>query len=131
MAISTVFQQAFNATEKRAGIELGSAYIDAEEITDRALSWASSTSSNPRFLWVHYMDVHHPYVPPAEHQRRFRDEPVNDRDAVQLRRKMLESPEKITDQEFNTLIDLHDSEISYVDAQVERLIRNTSGRMGQ
>jgi len=31
-------QQAFNATEKRAGIELGSAYIDAEEITDRALS---------------------------------------------------------------------------------------------
>jgi len=123
MAISTVFlQQAFNATEKRAGIELGSAYIDAEEITDRALSWASSTSSNPRFLWVHYMDVHHPYVPPAEHQRRFRDEPVNDRDAVQLRRKMLESPEKITDQEFNTLIDLYDSEISYVDAQVERLI---------
>ncbi|ACM59099.1 sulfatase [Halorubrum lacusprofundi] len=115
-------QQAFNATEKRAGIELGSAYIDAEEITDRALSWASSTSSNPRFLWVHYMDVHHPYVPPAEHQRRFRDEPVNDRDAVQLRRKMLESPEKITDQEFNTLIDLYDSEISYVDAQVERLI---------
>jgi len=47
---------------------------------------------------------------------------VNDRDAVQLRRKMLESPEKITDQEFNTLIDLYDSEISYVDAQVERLI---------
>jgi arylsulfatase A-like enzyme len=68
------------------------------------------------------MDVHHPYVPPAEHQRRFRDEPVTDRDAVQLRRKMLESPEEITDQEFNTLIDLYDSEIAYVDAQVDRLI---------
>lgn len=115
-------QQAFNATEKRAGIELGSAYVDAEEITDHALSWASSTSSTPRFLWVHYMDVHHPYVPPSEHQRRFRDEPVNDRDAVQLRRKMLESPGEITSTEFDTLIDLYDSEIAYVDAQVERLI---------
>lgn len=115
-------QQAFNATEKRAGIELGSAYVDAEEITDLALSWASSTSSTPRFLWVHYMDVHHPYVPPSEHQRRFRDEPVDDRDAVQLRRKMLESPEEISNTEFDTLIDLYDSEISYVDAQVERLI---------
>lgn len=123
-----LLQQAFNATEKQAGIELGSAYIDAEEITDRALSWASSTSSTPRFLWVHYMDVHHPYVPPAEHQKRFRDEPVNDRDAVQLRRKMLESPGEITDQEFNTLIDLYDAEISYVDGQVERLIETLQAK---
>lgn len=123
-----LLQQAFNATEKQAGIELGSAYIDAEEITDRALSWASSTSSNPRFLWVHYMDVHHPYVPPAEHQKRFRDEPVTDRDAVQLRRKMLESPGEITAQEFNTLIDLYDAEISYVDAQVERLIETLQAK---
>lgn len=117
-----LLQQAFNETEKQAGIELGSAYVDAQEITDRALAWAASTSKAPRFLWVHYMDVHHPYVPPSRHQRRFRNEPVNNRDAIQLRRKMLESPWRITDAEFETLIDLYDSEIAYVDEQVERLI---------
>lgn len=117
-----ILQRAFNATEKQAGIELGSAYVDAEEITDRALRWARSTDESPRFLWVHYMDVHHPYVPPERYQERFRDHPISDRDAVQLRRKMLESPDEIEDDELEALIDLYDAEIAYVDAEVERLV---------
>lgn len=123
-AIYGILQQVFNITEKQAGVELGSAYVDAQDITDRALNWARSVNSSPRFLWVHYMDVHHPYVPPAEHQRRFRDNPISDRDAVQLRRKMLESPTEISDVELQKLTDLYDAEISYVDAEVERLLQN-------
>jgi len=117
-----VLQRAFNATEKQAGIELGSAYVDAEEITDRALEWSRSTDGGPRFLWVHYMDVHHPYVPPKRYQERFRDHSISDRDAVQLRRKMLESPDEIGDGELEALIDLYDAEIAYVDAEVDRLV---------
>jgi len=77
-------QGLFNATEKRTGIEVGSPYVDAAELTDLALDWVRDEGGDdgPRFLWVHYMDVHHPYVPPADYQRRFRDEPVSDRDAV-------------------------------------------------
>lgn len=116
-------QWAFNATEKQTGIELGSAYIGAEEITNRALNWAENTDEAPRFLWVHYMDVHHPYVPPEEYQHRFREDPINDRDAVQLRRKMLESPETVTNTELQSIVDLYDAEIAYVDAEIERLIK--------
>ncbi|QKG91347.1 sulfatase [Halorubrum salinarum] len=121
-AIYALLQRAFNATEKQTGIELGSAYVGAEEITNRALEWARSTDDGPRFLWVHYMDVHHPYVPPEKYQKRFRDDSVSDRDAVRLRRKMLESPDEITVDELNTLVDLYDAEIAYVDAEVERLV---------
>ncbi|OYR81724.1 sulfatase [Halorubrum sp. E3] len=121
-AIYRLLQRAFNATEKQTGIELGSAYVGAGEITNQALEWARSMDKGPRFLWVHYMDVHHPYVPPEKYQKRFRDDPVSDRDAVQLRRKMLESPDKITDDELNTLVDLYDAEIAYVDAEVDRLV---------
>jgi arylsulfatase A-like enzyme len=121
-ALYGLLQQAFNATEKQVGIELGSAYVDAERITERALEWVRSKDNGPRFLWVHYMDVHHPYVPPEKYQERFRDHPVSDRDAVQLRRKMLESPDEITDEELGTLIDLYDAEIAYVDAEVDRLV---------
>lgn len=121
-ALYGLLQQAFNATEKQVGIELGSAYVDAEGITERALEWVRSKDNGPRFLWVHYMDVHHPYVPPEKYQERFRDHPVSDRDAVQLRRKMLESPDEITDEELGTLIDLYDAEIAYVDAEVDRLV---------
>jgi len=127
-------QRAFNATEKRAGVEIGSAYVDAEDVTDLALEWveeAAPDRDGPRFLWVHYMDVHHPYVPPAEHQRRFRDEPVPERDAIQLRRKMLEAPDEVTESELETLIDLYDAEIAYVDAEIGRLLDGVESRWGE
>ncbi|WP_375142079.1 sulfatase [Natronoarchaeum rubrum] len=126
-------QRAFNATEKRAGVEIGSAYVDAADVTDLALEWVEESATDrgsPRFLWVHYMDVHHPYVPPAEHQRRFRDEPVSERDAIQLRRKMLESPDEVTESELETLIDLYDAEIAYVDAEIGRLLDGVESRWG-
>jgi len=121
-AVYSLLQTAFNATEKRTGIEVGSAYVGAEAITDMAIEWATGAPDAPRFLWVHYMDVHHPYVPPAKYQRRFRETPVDDRTAVRLRRKMLESPAAVTDGELETLIDLYDAEIAYVDAEVARLL---------
>ena len=40
---------------------------DGREITSRALEWAKGTRS-PAFLWVHYMDTHFPYLPPARMQ---------------------------------------------------------------
>jgi len=127
-------QRAFNATEKRAGVEIGSAYVDAADVTDLALEWveesAAADHDSPRFLWVHYMDVHHPYVPPAEHQRRFRDEPVSERDAIQLRRKMLEAPDDVTDRELDTIVDLYDAEIAYVDAEIGRLLDGVEARWG-
>lgn len=116
-----LLQKIFDATERGTGVELGSAYVRADEITDRAIDWAKDTSG-PRFLWVHYMDVHHPYIPPERDQRRFRKEIIEDRQAVKLRRKMLEEPEKITEQERQNLIDLYDAEISFVDREVNRLL---------
>lgn len=124
-------QQLFNATEKRTGVEVGSPYVDATELTDIALDWARKVDNDsPRFLWVHYMDVHHPYVPPADCQRRFRDSPLPDRDAVQLRRKMLETPDDISEGERQTLIDLYDAEIAYVDREVGRLLKGIRSTWG-
>lgn len=124
-------QRLFNATEKRTGIEVGSAYVDAAELTDLALDWVEkSADGGPRFLWVHYMDVHHPYVPPADYQRRFREEPVADREAVQLRRKMLESPDSLSERDRQTLIDLYDAEIAYADAEIDRLLETVRSTWG-
>lgn len=129
--IYSLLQTAFNATEKRAGIEVGSAYVGAEELTDMAIEWATDAPDAPRFLWIHYMDVHHPYVPPATYQRRFREAPVEDRTAVRLRRKMLESPGAVTDEELQTLTDLYDAEIAHVDAEVTRLMDAIEAAWGE
>jgi len=67
------------------------------------------------------MDVHHPYVPPATHQRPFRDDPVSERRAIQLRRKMVEE-QALEDHERETVLDLYDAEIRFTDAEIARLV---------
>jgi len=118
-----LLKTAFNKTEEQTGIEVGSLYTDARETTDEALSWVRANDDSERFLWVHYMDVHHPYNPPGEYQLKFRDEPISDREAKQLRRRMLESPEALTEDERQCLIDLYDAEIAFVDSEIARLIK--------
>jgi tetratricopeptide (TPR) repeat protein len=56
---------------KRFGLQRGFEVYDddfsversATETTDRALTWLRGGSNAPTFLWVHYFDPHHPYVP--------------------------------------------------------------------
>jgi arylsulfatase A-like enzyme len=113
---------AFDTAERQAGANIGSAYVDADELTDRAIAWLRDGQADDEFLWVHYMDVHHPYLPPARHQRAFRDEPISERRAIQLRRKFIEDPEDVTDAERADIIDLYDAEIRFTDAEIGRLL---------
>jgi arylsulfatase A-like enzyme len=48
----------------------------ADETVAEAREWlATLAPGEPFFLWVHLFDPHHPYDPPAEHARRFPDDP--------------------------------------------------------
>jgi len=118
-----VLQKTHDAAEKSAGVDVGSSYVTAGEITDLSIEWVNAAdSTTDRFLWTHYMDVHHPYVPPEEYQFEFRDTPISDRRAVKLRRKMLESPDDVTETERQDLIDLYDAEIRFTDHEIGRLV---------
>jgi Arylsulfatase A and related enzymes len=120
--IYKLLSSAFDTAERQAGVSIGSAYVDADEITNYAIEWLESGNSQHTFLWIHYMDVHHPYVPPKEHQLEFRDEYISEHRAVQLRRKFIENPESVTDKELNDIIDLYDAEIRFTDAEIGRLL---------
>lgn len=37
-----------------------------EEATKKALNWLTQNRGNPFFAWIHYMDVHYPYLPEKE-----------------------------------------------------------------
>jgi Arylsulfatase A and related enzymes len=124
-------KRTFAATEKHAGVEIGSPYVRADDLTDRAITFLDSSGDEPTFLWTHYMDVHHRYIPPERHQRAFRENPVSDRRSTQLRRKMLESPGDITDEERQTLIDLYDAEIRFTDEQIQRLVDHARSTLGE
>jgi len=111
----------FDFSERVFGYNPGEPFVKADEKTDAALEWVTGVDS-PVFLWVHYMDVHHPYHPPERNQLAFRDDPVSKRTSVKLRRKMLEEPEAVTDAEMEMIRDLYDGEIRFFDAEMQRLI---------
>jgi arylsulfatase A-like enzyme len=125
--IYRLLKWAFDKTEKKAGVELGSLYTAADDLTDMAIEWIEEEDGeSPTFAWIHYMDVHHPYVPPKKHQTHFREEPIGEREAVKLRRKMLEDSAELTDREKSDLIDLYDAEIRFTDAEIGRLVRTAN-----
>ena len=102
----------------------------AEEITSAALDWLEGgrPGGQPYFLFLNYLDVHHPYTS----QRSFRDAwgarsnnhkfPANDingsdYDAIVSGRRTL------TADEHQHLTDLNDAALSYLDEAVGRLLR--------
>jgi arylsulfatase A-like enzyme len=129
--VFSILERAYNFAESSGGVNVGSYHVPGDEITDMAIDHVeSSDPDDPQFLWVHYMDVHHPFLPPAEYQRKFRDEVVSNRESIKMRRKLLEEPENVTPGELQTQLDLYDAEIRYTDDQVRRLIDAVERRWG-
>lgn len=122
---------AVDTAEKQAGINVGSAYVRADDITDRAIEFVDRRREGPRFLWAHYMDPHHPYLPPEHHQRALDIDPVGEREAIRLRRKMIEDPERVTNGELDTLRDLYGAEIRFTDVEIGRLVERVREQWGE
>ncbi|MCD6600300.1 MAG: sulfatase [Dehalococcoidia bacterium] len=102
--------------------------ISAEEITDKALSWHKSHGGSC-FLWLHYMDVHHPYMPTAKYLSQFYHKSVSRRQMNILWRKMLHKPEEISITEKKILVDLYDAEIKYTDEVIGSLLSKLGNRL--
>ena len=125
-----ILRSGYDYLESSQGINVGSYHVPADEMTDRAIEFIEANQSEPTFVWLHYMDVHHPFLPPAEYQRAFRADVVSDSDAIQLRRKFIEEPENVTDEEHRTFVDLYDAEIKFNDAEIGRLMDTVESTWG-
>jgi len=93
-------------------------YERAGEINRKVERWLKNVRDEMFFLWVHYMDVHFPYIPPEE----FRSVDLDVFSIVELNNKMLKDPEKLTDEDIETLLTLYDDAIRFVDHEIGRLI---------
>lgn len=105
-------------------------YARANVINERSLEWidAPSRTDSGFFLWNHYMDVHGPYEPPKRYQEPFRRETVDRRTARKLYKRAMDAPESLTERDHQTLVDLYDAEISYVDDFIGRFFSALSER---
>ena len=105
---------------------------EATEVTDAAIAWLRRLPpSRPAMFYIHYMDVHHPYTPPATYEAMFRSGDALDAQALfakttQLVRasRLVQPPPPIalTDEELARLTDLYDACIRYTDAEIGRFL---------
>jgi arylsulfatase A-like enzyme len=122
---------AYDYLESKSGVNVGSYIAPADETTDMALKYIHELDDDkPAFVWVHYMDPHHPFLPPEEYQRMFRDETVSNRESIKLRQKLMQEPENVTDEDLQKQLDLSDAETRFNDDQIRRLVEETRETLG-
>ncbi len=105
--------------------------ITAEKLTNQAISQLN-TSSNSFFLWLHYMDTHHPYLPPLEYVDKVCNRHISKFQLVSLYAKQLKSLKgsyadrikQFSPAGIDTLVDLYDANIRYVDDNIGVLLNN-------
>jgi len=108
-------------------------YVIGEDLTQIALSWISRTK-RPFFTWIHYMDVHMPYLPPTDSVRAIEHKPCSRYYMVWLYRKMYKSNKRVyrtmdpslsnlTNRDLANIVNYYDGAIRYVDSCVGALLQ--------
>ncbi len=110
------------------------AWKNASDVSDAALAWLEARPEGPFFLWLHYLDPHHPYEPPPEYREAFSTsysknaEFLRDLAAMPTGEQtraltdMGKGKHEVTDEQFAAIVDQYDGEIAYTDAQVGRVL---------
>jgi arylsulfatase A-like enzyme len=101
-----------------------SAYAKAPTISDRAIDWLTGdwNGEDNFFMWLHYMDVHYPFMPPDEHVRAVGGDPFSNRRVADLNGRMQEDPETLSEADVADLETLYDGEIHFTDHHVGRVL---------
>jgi arylsulfatase A-like enzyme len=96
-----------------------------EQVTDAVLEWLDSREPGRFFLFVHYWDVHWPYEPPPPYDRMYGDETqriAGNKREINRTRRALRRGQPRAARRSEILKLRYAGEVSYVDAQIGRLI---------
>ncbi len=108
-------------------VSFGQPYICSNEINRKVADWLKKNMREPLFMWLHYMDIHSPYLP----REPFFSRNVagrRDKDVVAFLRRFNEvctrihKGQELPSEEKQFLLDCYDSAISYFDFYFGRLI---------
>jgi arylsulfatase A-like enzyme len=99
----------------------------ARKINERTLAWLRGHREKPFFAYLHYRDVHAPYVPPPPYDRMF-DSPGQGRPLTEAEYKSqpsdMRSPRRYRD--LGSYVEQYDGEIRYTDDHLARFLDTLS-----
>jgi arylsulfatase A-like enzyme len=99
-------------------------YPSADVLVDQACEWLGSVGKRPFFLWLHFMDPHAPYYPPAKALLAMSEESIDPERGRYLNAAWTRSDLGADGlRRFrNEIIRLHDAGVRWVDTQLARLV---------
>lgn len=98
--------------------------FDAKEINQFVIPWLKKHSPKKFFLWIHYFDVHGPYIPPKSYSAKFYSS--NNRQSIPL--ELIPPYQRHRDSntaiitELNYYIAQYNGAINFVDEQISALL---------
>ncbi len=106
----------------------------AADVTALGLQWLESTTGRPFFLYLHYMDVHTPYDPPAAFAERF-DFPRVTGMSLSTLNERWEREDDLDDPRLHGIAEhmrgLCDAELAYTDHEIGRLLDHLERLQGR
>ncbi len=105
-------------------------YADAESVVDIAMR-ATPDDAGPIFLFVNFLDAHSPYNPPARALDLLDVEPSRVFDRYKGHRELTLRWPLLPDAKRQSLVDLYDGELRWIDLHLERFLRWTDERFGE
>ncbi len=123
------FDQGFDLYDDdfQIGVRGAQDFETASKIHERTLSWLRTNPEKPFFAYLHYRDVHAPYVPPPPYDRMF-DKPGEGRPLSEAEYKSqppdVRSPRRFRD--LDSYVEQYDGEIRYTDDHLARFLETLS-----
>jgi arylsulfatase A-like enzyme len=106
-------------------------FNNAELVTDYALDFIERYSNEPYFMFINYMDVHDPYIPPAKYREiyskpykgNYTGDICGDLSEAQFIKQHVH---KMNKEDWDYVLSQYDGAIKYIDDQIERITRRLS-----
>ena len=119
----THFEQGFDVyTGIHGAGDKTSKIVEAGPVIDKAVEWIDARAGLPGLLYLHLMDPHVPYTPPAPFDRKYEPHPSPNYPADDPRTGYREPIDR------DRLIAQYDGEIAYGDQELGRLVRELKSR---
>ena len=111
-------------------------YVEAETVTQAAIQWLKSNKNSSFFLWIHYMDLHEPYIIFNTYLHRHYSQGISklkqiklDRTWSKLAKKGAQDPGGLhtkTEHSYDTdfireVVNIYDDKLYYIDENLTKL----------
>ncbi|HVG09897.1 MAG TPA: sulfatase [Thermoanaerobaculia bacterium] len=119
------FDQGFDLYDDnfQIGVRGAEDFETASKINERTLGWLRANPGKPFFAYLHYRDVHAPYVPPPPYDHMF-DKPGDGRPLSEAEYKSqppdVRQPRRFRD--LDSYVEQYDGEIRYTDDHLARFL---------